>query len=84
MENRCTKSIFEQFYAINIGQLSRIVHKLKNKSGTDEGIIAEIMKKVTVASTKIYFLLSRLLEEGVFPTDWKEALVISTKNKTRK
>lgn len=42
----------------------------KHKSGTEEGITMEIMKKVvTVAGTKICYILNRLLEEGIFPTE---------------
>jgi len=53
----------------------------------EEGITIEIMKKViSVAGTKICYIMNRSLEEGIFPSEWKEAIVvpISKVRKTKK
>lgn len=71
------ESKFEVFSAIKVDELCKVVHKLENKSGTEEGITVEIMKKVvTVAGSKICYILNRSLEEGIFPSEWKEATVV--------
>jgi len=75
--NKYTDSEFEVFSVISVDKLREIVYKLENKSGTEEGITVEIMKKVVmVADTKICYLLNRSLEEGTFPNKWKEAIVV--------
>jgi len=75
--NNYTDSEFEVFSVISVDKLSEIVCKLENKSGTEEGITVEIMKKVVmVAGTKICYLFNRSLEEGTFPNEWKEAIVV--------
>lgn len=72
-----TESELEVFNRIEVEDLNRIVQKLKNKSGTEEGITVDIMKKVViVAGTKIVHMLNRSLEEGMFPSEWKQATVI--------
>lgn len=72
-----TESKLEVFSTINVGKLNRIVHRLENKSGTEEGITIEIMKRVVaVAGIKFCEILNRSLEEGIFPNEWKEAIVI--------
>jgi len=48
---------------------------LTNKTETEKGV--EIMKLILeVASEKMCYIINRLLEEGVFPREWKEAIVI--------
>lgn len=76
-EYRYTECTFDVFSAIEIGQLSRLVNKLENKIGTEEDITVGIMKKVvTVAGVKICYIMNKLLEEGIFPNEWKKAIVI--------
>lgn len=77
MEGKYTESELEVFNRIEVEDLNRIVQKLKNKSGTEEGINVEIMKKVVVvAGSKIVHMINRSLEEGLFPSEWKQATVI--------
>jgi len=74
MVEKCTESQFEAFNVIGVDKLKRIVNRLENKSGTEEGITVEIMKKVvSVAGTKICHIMNRSLEEGIFPNEWKKA-----------
>jgi len=71
-----TESQFEVFNVIGVDELKRIVSRLENKSSTEEGITVEIMKKVLIAGTKISYIMNRSLEEGIFPSEWKEVIVI--------
>jgi len=69
--------VFEQFDRIHECDLRNMVGKLVNKAGTEEGVTVEIMKLVMeVASEMAYYIVNRLLQEGVFPERWKEAIVI--------
>lgn len=53
-----------------------IVIKLPNKSGTEEGITVEVMKFVVeIAGHKIAYIVNRLLDQGIFPDEWKESLL---------
>lgn len=75
--NNYIDSEFKIFSKIDKEQLHKLVVKLKDKSGTEEGITVEVMKKViSVAGTKLCYLLNKSLEEGIFPSKWKEAIVI--------
>jgi len=77
MMEKYTESQFEAFNVIGVDELKRIVNRLENKSGTEEDITIEIMKKViSVAGTKICYIMNRSLEEGIFPSEWKEAIVV--------
>jgi len=87
MMEKYTESQFEAFNVMGVDELKRIVNRLENKSGiTEEGITVEIMKKVVlIAGTKICYLMNRSLEEGIFPSEWKEAIVVPIpKTKTKK
>lgn len=76
--NKYTNSEFEIFSEIDVKKLNKIVCKLENKSGgTEERITGEIMKKVVmVVDAKICFIFNRFLEKGIFPNEWKEAIVV--------
>lgn len=77
MMEKYTENQFELFSVINVRGLNRIVYRLENKNGTEEGITVEIIKKVvSVAGPKICYIMNRSLEEGIFPSEWKEAIVI--------
>lgn len=70
-------SIWEVFEQIEKEQLYRIIRNLENKAGTEEGINVEIMKCVVeVAAEKICYVLNTSLESGMFPNEWKEAIVV--------
>lgn len=72
-----TDKVFENFEEIEAESLYHTVRKLVNKAGTEEGITVEIMKMVVeVAGEKICYILNRSLKEGIFPNEWKEAIVI--------
>jgi hypothetical protein len=72
-----TENEFEAFSLIEVGYLYHVVKKLANKSGTEEGITVDIMKKVVaVAGTKLCCIFNRSLQEGIVPCEWKQALVI--------
>lgn len=65
------------FSKIEDEQLCRVVRGLKNKVGTEEGITVEIIKYVVeVAGSKICNILNKAMEEGIFPNEWKEAIII--------
>jgi len=69
-----TNNIFEEFELIEVGSLKITTRKLLNKSGTKEGITVKIMKLIVeVAGEKIAYIFNRSLEEGVFPSEWKES-----------
>lgn len=75
--DKYTENVLEVFSKIECENLKRVVQKLENKSGTEEGITVEIMKCVVeVGGDKICFILNKLLEEGIFPSKWKEAIVV--------
>jgi len=72
-----TDKIFEKFELIEVGSLKNTTRKLCNKSGTEEGITIKIMKLIVeVAGEKINCIFNRSLEEGVFPSEWKESTVV--------
>lgn len=53
------------------------MRKLENKAGTEEGINVEVMKCVVeVAAEKICHIFNASLETGIFPNEWKGAMVI--------
>jgi hypothetical protein len=67
----------EVFTQIEVEQLCKIVQNLENKAGTEEGITVVIMKHVVeAAAEKICHILNKSLEEGMFPNEWKEAIVV--------
>lgn len=74
---RFENNTFEVFKKIEIQWLYRVVSKLANKAGTEEGITVEIMKLVVDAAEKVFQILNRSLEEGMFPNEWKEATVVA-------
>lgn len=50
---------------------------MENKSGTEEGINVEVMKYVVeVAAEKICYMFNTSLGTGVFPNEWKEAIIV--------
>jgi len=72
-----TDSTMEMFQKIKDESLISIVRKLPNKSGTEEGITVEVMKFVVeVASHKMVQVINRSLEQGIFPDEWKESVVV--------
>lgn len=72
-----TDCVLEVFALIETEQLYKIVRKLENKAGTEEGITVEIIKHVVeAAAEKICYILNKSLEEGMFPNKWKEAIVV--------
>ncbi|KMQ85478.1 rna-directed dna polymerase from mobile element jockey-like protein, partial [Lasius niger] len=74
---RHENNTFEVFKEIGIQWLYRVVSRLANKAGTEEGITVEIMKLVVeAAGEKVCHILNRSLEEGRFPNEWKEATVV--------
>lgn len=77
MMEKYTENQFELFSVIDVRGLNRIVYRLENKNGTEEEITVEIIKKVvSVAGPKICYIMNRSLEEGIFPNEWKEAIVV--------
>ncbi|KMQ95301.1 hypothetical protein RF55_4490 [Lasius niger] len=59
------------------------VARIKNKSGTEEGINVEIMKLIVkAAGEKLCHILNRSLEEGIFPDKWKESTVVPIPKET--
>lgn len=74
---RYIDSNWEVFEPIEKEQLYRIVLNLEYKAGTEEGINVEVMKCVVeAAAEKICYVLNISLESGMFPNDWKEAIVV--------
>lgn len=72
-----TNNIFEEFEKIGVGNLKSTIRKLLNKSGTEEGITVKIMKLVgEAAGEEIAYVYNRSLQEGVFPSEWKESTVV--------
>lgn len=72
-----TDNTMEVFQKIEDESLKSIVRKLPNKSGTEEGITVEVMKFVVeVAGHKIAYIVNRLLEQGIFPDEWKESVIV--------
>jgi len=72
-----TDNIFQEFEQIEVESLKITTSKLLNKSGTEEGITVKIMKLIVeVAGEKIAYIFNRSLEEGVFPSEWKESTVV--------
>ena len=79
-----TNSTMEVFQKIEEENLKCIVRKLSNKSGTEEGITVEIMKlTVEVASNKIACIVNKSLEQGIFPEEWKESIIVYLKLEER-
>jgi len=75
--SKLTEGEFEVFQSIDVNGLNRIVHNLENKSGTEEEITTDIMKRVVAAAgPKMCLVLNRSLQEGIFPDNWKEAIVV--------
>ena len=75
--SKYTNSELKEFKKIDCDSLNKIIQKLKNKSGTEEGLSVEIIKIAeSVASKKLCELYNKSLEEGIFPSTWKEATVI--------
>ena len=85
LENKkYTNSTMEVFQKIEEEDLKRIVRKLSNKSGTEEGITVEIMKlTVEVAGQKIACIVNKSLEQGIFPEEWKESIIVYLKLEER-
>ena len=73
--DKYTESKFEVLSTINIGELNRIVHRLGNKSGTEEGITWDNEKSGNGSKYKLCEVLNRL-EKGIFLNERKEAIVI--------
>ena len=74
---RYSDNVWEVFSKIEKEQLYKIVRKLENRAGTEEGVNVEVMKCVVeVAAEKICYVLNKSLETGVFPSEWKEAIVV--------
>lgn len=72
-----TDSTMEVFQKIEDVNLKSIVRKLTNKAGTEEGITVEVMKFVVeAAGHKIAYIVNKLLEQGIFPDEWKESVVV--------
>lgn len=72
-----TDSTMEVFQKIEEDNLKSIVRKLPNKSGMEEGITVEVMKFVVEASGhKIANIVNKSLEQGIFPDEWKESIVV--------
>ena len=72
-----TNNIFETFHKIEVVKLKSVVRKLRNKSGTEEGINVEVMKLVVeVAGEKIAYVYNKSLELGEFPNKWKESIIV--------
>lgn len=50
---------------------------MENKAGTEEGINVEVTKCVVeTAAKKICYVFNTSLESGMFPNEWKEAIVV--------
>jgi len=72
-----TDSTMEVFQKIEDESVKSIVRKLPNKSGTEEGITVEVMKFIVeVAGQKIAHIFNKSLEQGIFPDEWKESIVV--------
>ena len=78
LENiKYTANEFNVFNLIDADKLNKVVQKMVNKAGTEEGISVDIMKIViTTVGNKFCEILNKSLEQGIFPSDWKEATVI--------
>jgi len=73
--------VFEQFdtciHSIYMRDLRKMIGKLVNKAGTEEGVTVEIMKLVMeVAGERVCYIVNILLQEGIFPEKWKKAIVV--------
>jgi len=67
-----TNSTMEVFQKIEDESVKSIVRKLPNKSGTEE-----VMKFIVeVAGQKVAHICNKSLEQGIFPDEWKESIVV--------
>lgn len=72
-----TDSTMEVFKKIEGESLKSIVRNLPNKSCTEERITVEVMKFVMeVTGSKIAQIFNKSLEQGIFPDEWKESVVV--------
>lgn len=50
---------------------------MENKASTEEGINVEVVKCIIeAAAEKICYVFDKSLKAGVFPYEWKEAIVV--------
>ena len=72
-----TDNTMEAFLKVEDERLKSIVRKLPNKSGTEEGITVEVMKFVVeVAGHKLAHIYNKSFEQGIFPDEWRESVVV--------
>lgn len=68
---------FDKFSLINNDSISKIITKLPNKKGTDEGISSEIIKLIMqLPNNPLINIYNLSLTEGYVPSAWKHSEII--------